>query len=595
MRTGQLGDDKPEIPVSMTIKGSLNRLLDLTDPLNQEVCLGIGRGLTQLLEVLGIPGVPVVSLGPLAEDGKTLGQFFRISVGGQICLYEDQLLQRIYSYVNGELLSWEPKPAQIMKWLGEISNNLSRGGGTSRQRLVEFLSQACLEVVKKQPAVLLGPAQIAAYQASLDGLAEDTELPLGIWPPAMNVLLQILHRVINLRISIADKEKVSKVLKEGLNNTQAPEDIAENLVEALRPHVLEVQLPQDYFQEIQSVSSGSGAMFAPMQDGMYDEFGLRYPRIHLAQAEYLKPGSFAFKINHMTTLPRVGLAPHQCLVNGAPALLQEHGISARSAVNPADWGEFSLVDMKFQSEVRAAGFYSWDQMGYMILAFGADLREHSECFLDCQVVKKQLDQLDRYFPALVQACETRITVEELTRVLRLLVREEISIRNLKLILELLVSSDYIVSDPSKLIIFDDRIPLSQEPEEGWRAQVEDLASFVRSGMKRYISYKYWRGQALVVFILDYEIERMMAEHQVRVSARDEILGEADLDNLLTAVRTEVNEISPPLPPILTTTNVRPILRELLAPNFPRLPVIAYNEISPEVNIQPIARISLAKA
>ena len=43
----------------------------------------------------------------------------------------------------------------------------------------------------------------------------------------------------------------------------------------------------------------------------------------------------------------------------------------------------------------------------------------------------------------------------------------------------------------------------------------------------------------------------------------------------------------------STIEVRAILRDLLKYEFPTLAVLAYQELSPNLNIQPIARISFS--
>jgi type III secretion protein V len=182
-----------------------------------------------------------------------------------------------------------------------------------------------------------------------------------------------------------------------------------------------------------------------------------------------------------------------------------------------------------------------------------------------------------------------------------------------------------VADSTRYIVFDARLPVSRQPDETWLNDPVNLTSFVRSGMKRYVSHKYTRGQStLIVYLLDPQIERILLEHQApRTSEQGQSppftaalailstrthqaprtneqghspLDENERNKILQAVRAEVGELSgsTSVPAILTTIDVRPALREILAPEFPRLPVLAYQELSPDMNIQPIARISLNK-
>jgi type III secretion protein V len=59
------------------------------------------------------------------------------------------------------------------------------------------------------------------------------------------------------------------------------------------------------------------------------------------------------------------------------------------------------------------------------------------------------------------------------------------------------------------------------------------------------------------------------------------------------VSDEVGNLPPTAasPVILTTMEIRKILRVLIEKEFPSLAVLSYQELSPDMNIQPIARIS----
>jgi type III secretion protein V len=63
--------------------------------------------------------------------------------------------------------------------------------------------------------------------------------------------------------------------------------------------------------------------------------------------------------------------------------------------------------------------------------------------------------------------------------------------------------------------------------------------------------------------------------------------------LNAAVNLEVGSLSTAAqnPVLLTSMDIRRTLQKLIEPDFPNLAVLSYQELSPEMNIQPIARIS----
>jgi type III secretion protein V len=110
--------------------------------------------------------------------------------------------------------------------------------------------------------------------------------------------------------------------------------------------------------------------------------------------------------------------------------------------------------------------------------------------------------------------------------------------------------------------------------------------FIRARLKRYISHKYSRGgNTLVVYLLDRISEDILAEPN-KVDAAAETA-------IMRAVRDEIGSLPPTAqrPAILTTMQVRSRLRRLVSLEFPHLAVLSYQELSPDMNIQPIARIT----
>ena len=116
---------------------------------------------------------------------------------------------------------------------------------------------------------------------------------------------------------------------------------------------------------------------------------------------------------------------------------------------------------------------------------------------------------------------------------------------------------------------------------------DDYSEAVRLFSKKYISYKYTRGSSsLSVFLMDPQIEK-------RLSQFDDPLTDEEKSRLIEAVEKEfkgaVNVVQTTT--ILTSMEVRRALREVLKRKFPNLVVLSYQELAPETNIQPIARIS----
>jgi type III secretion protein V len=117
-------------------------------------------------------------------------------------------------------------------------------------------------------------------------------------------------------------------------------------------------------------------------------------------------------------------------------------------------------------------------------------------------------------------------------------------------------------------------------------------------MKRYISFKYTRGQNnLIVYLLDPEIEEVIS-NSIRQSENGNYLAlEPDTaQEILKTFEQEVGNIpaTAQRPVVITTMEVRRYLKKLVELHHPDLAVLSYQELAPEIRVQPIARISLHK-
>jgi type III secretion protein V len=267
------------------------------------------------------------------------------------------------------------------------------------------------------------------------------------------------------------------------------------------------------------------------------------------------------------------------------------GVSASPVVNPANNNECAAIDGQHEEKVKAAGLWTWDPLGYIVLVLASELRRNAGRLLDCESVEFELGQLYQAFPDLVLVTLEKLWPASLTRILRVLLNEGISIRDLRAILGRLLSYDYLVTDPSKYIVFDDRLALHERLNPAMLDDAELRAQHVRQGLKQYISHKLTRGtNTLVVYLLHPEIESRALDHL----AGKRRLTSKEMEQIRRAVRSEVQPVlagaNPPS--VLTFSSVRLFIRRLLEDEFPRFPVLAYEELSPDLNIQPIARISV---
>jgi len=312
-------------------------------------------------------------------------------------------------------------------------------------------------------------------------------------------------------------------------------------------------------------------MFSMMQDGLYYELGLIIPKVRIDTDNSLEENGFRIQLNDLRFPPLKGLKQDQFLVNEIPERLYLLNLEAEGAINPANQSESAIVQNKENTLkiCEKAGLTTWNPQGFIVLALSAAIRKNASSFLTKETVKYNTNTLQTPFPELIKTVLARFDIIDLTRILRDLLDEEISIRNLRAILEALLEINT-PTDPN---------------QNDYTLSIPETASLLRISLKRYITNKYViSGNTLVVYLIDHQIE-------TRINSDDE-LSEEERDQLIRAIYDQAGSfVEGKDPIILTTIETRKKLKKLTEKEFPRLIVLCYEELATDLNINPIGRIS----
>jgi flagellar biosynthesis protein FlhA len=168
-----------------------------------------------------------------------------------------------------------------------------------------------------------------------------------------------------------------------------------------------------------------------------------------------------------------------------------------------------------------------------------------------QELQALLDTLKKTHPAVVQAAEP-LFLGGLLQVVRNLLRERVSIRDLVLILDTLA----------------DQLETTKDPDE--------LSEFVRAALARQISQQYQDSTgALNVLTVDPNVEEALYDLDAEVGGR--IL--AAIDEELTRVHEMGGVVH-----VMTSPAIRPLLRRLTQRSHPDLAILSWVEVAPKVRV-----------
>jgi type III secretory pathway component EscV len=353
----------------------------------------------------------------------------------------------------------------------------------------------------------------------------------------------------------------------------------------INDHLLENKSPADG-QELEQIIS-------LMRDGLFYELGVMLPDVQIEINNTLQPNQFKFRINNLEYEPIEGLQPNEFLVNDAASQLSLMGITGTDRLNPANGNPAVVVENKDDALQRCitSGWTAWGPAGYLVLELSSRARKHAADFQTTTVTTYMVETLRPLYPELLDTVLAKFTVDQLTVLLRKLLDEGISIRDMRALSEALLAVSGTTSvDMNRYIVFQPQgqnlYPLGGDQDSS-ALTMDNYTDAVRTSLKKYISYKYTRGSGtLLVYLMDPQTERRFADTSRPFSDQEKekfiqaVEGEVDL-------RSSVSQG----PTILTSMEVRRAIRNALKTRFPNIAVLSYQELSPETNIQPLARVS----
>jgi type III secretory pathway component EscV len=313
-------------------------------------------------------------------------------------------------------------------------------------------------------------------------------------------------------------------------------------------------------------------MVPMMRDGLFYELGVQFPGISLRSGSDA-PLSFVRIVINDIPETQVEVRSDSVMVNDSVAAMAERGFAAEPAINPATGAECAWLPAHKAAAARDCGLTTWDAYGFLILALSSVLRRKAADFIGIDETRAMLRQIEPVFPQLIaETVPKTVSLFVLTDVLRRLVAEGVSIRNLRRILMALANWGRVETDPLY------------------------LTEYVRAALQRQITHRLSRGtNKLVVFLLHPDIETLIRNATRHTATGSYVDLEPDrLREILNAIRAPMGALGDNIqvPQILTVMEIRSAIRRLVAPSLPGLHVVSYQELGPTTNIQPIGRISL---
>lgn len=234
---------------------------------------------------------------------------------------------------------------------------------------------------------------------------------------------------------------------------------------------------------------------------------------------------------------------------------------------PSVWVEEGLKD-----QLTAVGIGTMTIPQILTYHISFLLKRYAGDFIGLQETKFLLEKMEAQYPEVVREVQRVLPIQKITEVMQRLVQEEISIRNLRTILQALI--DWGQKEKETVL----------------------LTEYVRSSLRRYISYKFSGGQNIIsVYLLEPEVEETLRKAVRQTSAGNYLaLDPATGKKLVENIKRQVGDITQMVqrPVILVSMDLRRYLRKLIELELYDLAVLSYQELTEEITVQPLGRISL---
>ncbi len=325
---------------------------------------------------------------------------------------------------------------------------------------------------------------------------------------------------------------------------------------------IHVEFAPDLIGTVMDDGSGLGARIANMRNHIAQVYGVVIPEIRLTDEASLPSGTYAIRIQGVE-IARARLDPNRTLVLlGDNAAAAPPGEDVKEPVYgaPARW-----IDPEMQEDAAILGLPVVSATEVVATHLLETIKENFGRLFTRRSLRKLLDSyvkvseparaesnrriLDEFIP-------DKVPVDLLQTILRLLLEERVSIRNLPLILEAIAEARPAMTTP------------------------EPIAEHVRQRLGfQIVAEMLEEDGALPLIQLSPEWEQTFAAHEAP-DGHDVALPPSEFNRLAAAIVERISKVSADgrYPAIVTSTRRRRFLRTVLSAKGVRNPVISFEEI-----------------
>jgi type III secretion protein V len=304
---------------------------------------------------------------------------------------------------------------------------------------------------------------------------------------------------------------------------------------------------------------------------LYEDLGIIFPGINLRFNETIPDETYIIMVSEIP-VSQGRLRPQHLLVRESPENLQALAIPFENDKKflpsiPTIWASAELKNALTNASI--AFLEPTQLLSYHIAMV---LKKYAPEFIGIQETRALLTDMEVHFPELAKEVQRVMPIHKIAEILQRLVGEEVSIRNLRAVMEALIE---------------------------WGQKEKDsvmLTEYVRVALKRHISHRHSSGQNILpAYLLAPAVEDAVRGAVRQTSGGSYLaLDPAMSRQLLENIKSTVGDLSRSMhkPVLLTSMDIRRYIRKMIEQDLYELPVLSYQELTQDINIQPLSRVEL---
>ncbi|MCM3704180.1 MULTISPECIES: flagellar biosynthesis protein FlhA [Cytobacillus] len=300
------------------------------------------------------------------------------------------------------------------------------------------------------------------------------------------------------------------------------------------------------------------------------ELGLVIPVVRIRDNIQLQPNEYRLKIKGNEMARGELLLDHYLAMSPG---IEDESIEGIDTIEPSFGLPAKWITEEMKEQAEIFGYTVVDPPSVVSTHITEVIKSNAHELLGRQETKQLIDHVKESYPILIEEVTPNpLSVGEVQKVLAKLLRENVSIRNLPVIFETLADFAKSTSD------------------------TDLLTEYARQALARQITNQFsQQGDSIKVVTLSGRVEKMVAEGVQQTEHGNYLSMDPTVSqNILESIASQVEQLSlmEQTPIVLCSPAVRMYVRQLTERYFPQIPILSYNELEANAEVQSVGVVNI---